>query len=215
VTGFPVVYERASAPSGGPRPGAKALMRWCLEHYTDATNLGIYNPRRVRGSSSAWSIHAEGRAIDVGFPVVEPGGDPDGGELADRLVEHATELGVQQVIWARRIWRNTRPGWRSYGGTSPHLDHIHAELTRAAGNDLIYNQVSRILAKEDPVNDHQIEEWFVSRLVQLYRYTGPNCRDATPGDINDWVRVLRARGYGQAAATLSQVEELLGSEVPR
>jgi len=42
-------------------------MAWCLANYPPGANLGIYNPRNVRGGG-ALSVHAEGRAIDVGYP---------------------------------------------------------------------------------------------------------------------------------------------------
>lgn len=133
---FPVVYDRAEPPTGGPRPGAIALMNWALGEYDTATNLGIYNPRRVRGGRS-WSVHASGRAIDIGFPYTV-GGTPQGHACAQLLVDHSAELGIQQVIYSKRIWRNTiaARGWRPYNGTSPHYEHVHAELTIAAGDRL-------------------------------------------------------------------------------
>ena len=139
---FPVVYDKATGATRGPAPGARALMTWCLSVTAPVgTNLGIYNVRAVRGSKTAWSVHAEGRAIDVGFPT-EPAGHAEGHRLAGLLVKHHEALGVQQVIWARQLWRNTIGEWRPYNGVSPHLDHVHAELTRAAAAGLTTELIS-------------------------------------------------------------------------
>ena len=38
----------------------------------------------------------------------------------------ARRLGIQYIIWNRRIWSTTTPGyWRAYTGASPHTDHVH------------------------------------------------------------------------------------------
>ena len=132
---FPVVYQPATKAASGPAPGAKVLMSWCLANYPPGTNLGIYNPRSVRGGS-ALSLHAEGRALDVGFPVQRPDGADTGWRLVDAMVDHHAALGVQCVIFARRIWSNTRPTWRPYAGAADHYDHVHIELTREAAAGL-------------------------------------------------------------------------------
>ncbi len=189
--GYPVVYEPAIGVSPGPTPGARALMEWALLQDPAAFSLGIYNGRRVRGGRS-WSLHAEGRAIDIGFPVHRPDGHPGGTALAQRLVDHHADLGVQQVIWAGRIWRNTRDasGWRRYSGTSSHHDHIHAELTRAASKTLTFDRI--VEATEQETDDMaltpaQEQILFIEGLEQKYRYTGPNCRAPSPRDVSDWV----------------------------
>lgn len=141
---FPVVYQPASRAASGPTPGAKALMAWCLANYPPGTNLGIYNPRNVRGGA-ALSLHAEGRAIDVGYPTMRPDGYPMGQLLAAHMAQHHAELGVQCVIFARRIWSNTRPAWRLYNGAADHYDHVHIELTREAAAGLTTDIIRQTL----------------------------------------------------------------------
>lgn len=51
--------------STGARPGTKRFMDWILFLYPEARNLGIYANRPVRGGQ-ARSVHATGRALDIG-----------------------------------------------------------------------------------------------------------------------------------------------------
>jgi hypothetical protein len=148
---FPVVYNRAVTPARGPQPGALALMAWALHTHPTGRNLGIFNPRRQRGRA-VLSIHAEGRAIDVGFPVQRPDGHPDGWRLSHQLVAHHRELGIQCVIFARRIWTNTRAGqgWRPYTGAADHFDHVHAELTVEAARRLTIDMIRAATAPPPP-----------------------------------------------------------------
>lgn len=92
---------------------------------------GCWNPRRIVGSSS-WSLHAEGRAIDVGVPVVAK---QHGWELSCELVAHRTVYGVQRVIWDGHIWSVEQiKGWRELHASTvnKHRDHIHVEQYWAA-----------------------------------------------------------------------------------
>lgn len=132
---FAVTYDPATFDAGKASSGARELMAYALAAYPTASNLGIYAPRDQRGSA-ALSVHAEGRAIDVGFPYAGAAGNPEGLALADVLVAHHEALGVQCVIYARRIWSTQRPTWRTYGGTDPHTGHVHIELTRQAAAGL-------------------------------------------------------------------------------
>lgn len=120
-------------------------MAWFLAAYADegGKNLGIYNCRTVRGGSTT-SLHGEGRACDFG---INPHGAAYGTLLADQLRLHSGELGIQCVIWNRRIWSGSYPdaGWRAYSGTNAHVDHIHLELTRAAARTLTAERVHAVL----------------------------------------------------------------------
>jgi hypothetical protein len=41
-------------------------------------------------------------------------------------------MGIQELIWNRRIWTSSQPGagWRAYTGPNPHTDHIHIGMNR-------------------------------------------------------------------------------------
>lgn len=121
-------YQGAKGCTGGPQPGARALMAWWLETYgpQGAVNTGIYNCRQVRGGGSH-SLHAEGRAGDLG---VRPHDAQYGHEVAQLLHDMSAEMGVQCIIWSGRIWSGSywAEGFRPYRGASPHYDHLHVEL---------------------------------------------------------------------------------------
>jgi peptidoglycan hydrolase-like protein with peptidoglycan-binding domain len=138
---FPA-WESATQCTSGPQPGTMALARWILENFGDegAYNLGIYNCRTVRGGSTT-SLHGEGRAFDAGFPV----GDPDGDELVKLLLKATGRLGIQAIIYERRIYSALSPKGRYYGGVNPHRDHLHIEQTRESAANLTYATVDRVL----------------------------------------------------------------------
>ena len=135
-------------------PGAIGLQRAILARFPAARNLGIYNPRDVCGNPwprirCALSTHAEGRAGDDGFPTVRPNGHPDGTRLAELLVGQADPLGVQEVIWAGKIWTALRPSWHAYKGRSDHFDHVHWTITRNAAATLTEAAAGIILDNGD------------------------------------------------------------------
>lgn len=86
------------------------------------SNLGCYNRRRIRGSRTAWSLHACGRAIDW-----RPSSHSRGRELADWIAWFA-EPDVQLIIFDGRQWGGRQgPGWRDYHGADDHAGHLHIE----------------------------------------------------------------------------------------
>lgn len=132
--------------SGSATPGARALMAWCLEQFPVATNGGIYVCRPVRGGTSL-SLHAVGRAGDVMFPLVAGNPNPNGLRLVQLLRPKAAQLGVQCLIWNRRIWSAKSPGvaGRPYNGVNPHHDHVHFELSPTAGLHLTKATVKAVM----------------------------------------------------------------------
>lgn len=122
----PARYDPPGATCrGGLTPAAVAL-RTAITRATGITDIGGYACRANTASPSRLSVHAVGRALDV---MVR--GDR-GDRLADALVRDAASLGVQLVIWRRRIWRSGSGGVRTYGGPNPHTDHIHVEVFASA-----------------------------------------------------------------------------------
>lgn len=138
-------YQSAGACTSGPQPGARALMSWFLGGYAakGGINLGIYNCRPVRGSTEP-SIHGEGRAADLG---INPHGAAWGWDVANTLKDRSGELGVQCLIYARKIWSGSYPdqGWRDYRGLADHFDHVHTELCWDAAYHLTTDKIRAAL----------------------------------------------------------------------
>jgi hypothetical protein len=132
--------------AGKAQDGAKALMSWHLGAYQakGAENHGIYNCREIRGSSRP-SVHSEGRAADLGVPDT---GEKWAQSLANFLVNYSKELGIQCVIYNRRIWSGAHPdsGWRQYGGVNPHTRHLHVELSWGAARSLTVEKIKRVVS---------------------------------------------------------------------
>jgi len=137
-------YVRATTDSRGPRPGAIGFLAWYLEQAphvarclgldparVNARSMGIYNYRPT--ASGNLSVHAEGRAVDIGHNVSREAHLVMTFLLA-ALAPHAAGLGIQYVIFSRAQTTAAGP-WRDYGPVppmSPHDDHAHVELTPTA-----------------------------------------------------------------------------------
>jgi hypothetical protein len=104
-------------------------------------------------SSTCWSTHASGRAIDVvvGGELNEP--TPEGVALGDRIVTSflaprdgvahhlARVTGVQQILWNDRCWIPSDVDVLSAAdmrrcGIANHDDHIHLTLSNAGADGL-------------------------------------------------------------------------------
>jgi hypothetical protein len=92
---------------------------------------GIYNPRNIAGTNTP-SLHAEGRALDIGLRVHDPSEKVIADRLFDIFVDLADQLGLQEIIWNPQIWSIARPSVHRYVGHDPHTGHIHVGFTRAA-----------------------------------------------------------------------------------
>jgi hypothetical protein len=134
MTTYKLDYQRATECTGGATLGTLALLEYLTDRWPGSWSKGIYNCRTVRGST-AFSIHAEGRALDLGVDEGTDEGFVVGEQVAAWLVKHAEQIGCQYFIWNRQSWRKSR-GWRPYHGTSPHRDHLHIELTREAADEI-------------------------------------------------------------------------------
>lgn len=137
---FPA-WVPARGCTGEASTGSKALMAWAMAEGLTDTNMGIYNCRAVRGDHDL-SMHAEGRAGDHGVKTIAKGN-----RLIQRLRPHAVQLGIQCMIFNRRIWSAKSPGktGRAYTGAAPHRDHAHIELTWAAAKRLTIATIKAVL----------------------------------------------------------------------
>jgi hypothetical protein len=123
----------------GARAGTKqfqALMVYLFQ----MRSLGIYANRSVRGSSSL-SVHATGRAADLG------GSDEKIIRAINFLVDFADDLGVEAVHdYGNRVkpgkfgaaWKCDRDGWKVYTAPtigSPGAKWVHYEISPAMADD--------------------------------------------------------------------------------
>lgn len=157
-------YAGAHSCTGKPTVGCKALMAWFLARYAKrgARNDGIYNCRDVRGSDEVYSVHAEGRAADLGHPV----GASWVGGLAEHLRDSSAELGIQCIISNRRIWSSKYPNvWRAYHGVDPHTGHIHVELTWPSARSLTVARIQSVL--EDDVTPAEVKQAVTDALADF------------------------------------------------
>jgi len=113
----------------GPQPAPRDLGRLLRVNFPQIRQTGIYNDRNIAGTSRK-SSHAEGRALDIHLNAKDPDQKALGDRLVQILIQRATSIGVDNVIWNRGIWSVTHPTNRRYHGVSPHTDHIHVEFTR-------------------------------------------------------------------------------------
>ena len=102
------------------------------------TNLGIYAYRPMRGSGNL-SVHATGRAVDLGY---KPSFQPRVSEICEWLADNYLTLGIEEIHqyswegseWGRgfRCCRDGKPGWKTWtadaNGGTPGGKWIHVEL---------------------------------------------------------------------------------------
>ncbi len=122
--------------------GTRIFRQWLYDNWEQTSTIGGYSCRPIANSSSM-SVHATGRALDIMLPrdtsqSYNNSADNDLGDpIANWLLEHAEEVGIQLIIWDNMIWSSGRaPGerLRVYTNDNKHVDHIHMELNpEAAG----------------------------------------------------------------------------------
>jgi hypothetical protein len=152
--------------AGGVKPGTRILQDWICDESPWAASfydLGTYVCRTIAGSSKL-SSHASGRAGDSGCKV-DPAPNPAGTALANWLVANAPILGVQECIWNRRRWDN-QSGWDSYGGVSPHLDHVHWSLNTSGGTYLTRERILSVAPSEDDEMNDADRQWIAAQFDQ-------------------------------------------------
>ncbi len=115
-------------------PGTRDLNSFLLRRYAFLRAGGTYCCRQnsARTTVPMLSVHATGRAIDLMVPMA--GGDADntlGDAVANWLVENATFIGIQRVVWDRAYWNGERGFGLLSSASLPHTDHLHIELSQA------------------------------------------------------------------------------------
>jgi len=189
----------------GPLPGATALQAAALQRWavSGATSLGIFNCRRV-GGGLAWSVHAEGRAGDIGIrrELVALGD-----QLLAALRGHNWELGLQRIIFRRRIYDASRPTGAPFSDDGAHDEHLHWEQTWDAALHLSQAQANLLLAPSAEDEDD-------ARMDLIVRWGGlwvvaQDLSSKTPLASTADVNALQASGkYRLTALTPAQMVKI-------
>ncbi|WP_194836759.1 glucosaminidase domain-containing protein [Nocardia sp. XZ_19_369] len=111
----------------GEQPGARAMAdQW---KRLTGRKAGTFNCRSTTFGTP--SLHGEGRAIDLYANAADPAQRAQVNAYLAWLQANAVELQVAYIIWNRRQWgwQFRAKGWRPYGGSNPHTDHIHVDLS--------------------------------------------------------------------------------------
>jgi hypothetical protein len=140
-----VVREPAGLPRqrlgpDGLTPRAE-VVRVSLERSFGRLSLGGFAPGGVSSGHMKGSAHYDGRAIDVFVRPVSAATNRKGWAVASYLVAHAASLGIEHVIFDKRIWTagsGSERGWREYyppesSGSRvilEHRDHVHVDVVR-------------------------------------------------------------------------------------
>ena len=133
--GFRPYESVGTVCTGFARPGTKNLLTAANDLWDYSMSFGIYNCR-LSTAGSQLSMHAEGRAADIGFPVIAGEPHPTAYDLFGVLRTNAWELGIQYIIFDRRSYSKAYPWGKPYLGPNPHIDHLHVEQTREAAGSL-------------------------------------------------------------------------------
>lgn len=120
-------------------PGTLEFAAFLRRRFSQIRGAGGFDCcRQNTGNTAYLSVHSIGRAIDLSIPLLNGDANNTAGDaVANWLVEHAQEIGVQIVIWDRSSWRAERAAGdklRPYTGPIPHTDHIHMELSLDGAN---------------------------------------------------------------------------------
>lgn len=129
-------WDEGAHCAGSLMPGAAELGERLQAMFPEIAHVGGYDCRPNTAFPNELSVHGTGRALDLAIPMRDGEADNARGDpVANWLVEHSAELGVQLIIWDRTIWLGNQPRLpkeRPYTGPDPHVDHIHVELTEEA-----------------------------------------------------------------------------------
>jgi hypothetical protein len=144
-------YVGAVPPcSGKAQKGTSYVQAALLDRFDKSFDYGIYNCRPLTTDASTPSIHSDGRAGDLGFPVTNGQPHAQGFAAVEVLRANAWELGLMGIIWNRTRYDWRTPWGRKYTGPSPHIDHIHYEQEPGVAANLSLDRAYYLIGDEMP-----------------------------------------------------------------
>jgi hypothetical protein len=155
-------YQAQTSCSPSAKPGVADFANRLLRANPTSRSLGIVRACSAGGRSE----HKEGRAFDWGVSAHSAADRARVARLMRWLLKKdrfgnryamARRLGIQYMIWNRRIWGSyaAGSGWRRYTGASPHTDHVHFSFTWAGARkrtSFWTGKVGRVNAAPPPVS---------------------------------------------------------------
>lgn len=129
--------------------------------------------------SGGRSDHAEGRGIDVYLSAFKPDEKALGDGLFEMFLNNSRPLGVDHVIWNRRIWSQDKGGPRAYtnAANGPHTDHVHVSFTRP-GSQVQPALLARLIP--DLRRKLDLDNWNSVRRIEGFENLDPE--DISPYD---------------------------------
>ncbi len=136
-------YTGYDYTSKGRREGTTKLINWIIFlNKGKFRNLGSWTVRDMRGKPGKQSVHATGRAFDLGFKNYE-----DAVALCNFLTRHWEAFGIEAIIDYYpapfgRGWRCDRLRWIDYRkrtvAGAPRGKWIHVEISNEVADDAAY-----------------------------------------------------------------------------
>ena len=125
----PPAWNNGKNCPGALLAGTKALGDHLKAHFAKVTSVTGYSCRQNTSISTQTSMHGTGRAIDVMIAMIGDKADSASGDpIANWLVLHAEEIGIQYVVWNHTSWSSALHEPSDYTGNEPRVDHLHIEL---------------------------------------------------------------------------------------
>jgi hypothetical protein len=139
----PYQYDYAHRCGKHPQKGTLALQSW-LEQHARGVSWGIMRCEKL--SSSSYSLHSEGRALDWHLDVHDTADRHEAKRLINLFLAYdkagnnhalARRMGIQELIWNCRAWWAGDGGMHEYSAcannkhvddTTAHRNHIHIGL---------------------------------------------------------------------------------------
>jgi hypothetical protein len=147
-----MALNRYDAPTGAYSsripPGMAAFRKVVSEHFGYTRSEIVRDASRCRQTRSE---HCECGACDFFTTDLLKGR-----LLFDWLGKHADALGVQSIIFNRRVRGFGNPAERHYTGPSPHTDHVHAGLNRWARQYLTETDIRALLPGQPPPQEDDL-----------------------------------------------------------
>jgi len=143
--------DLARGCTSGPTHGAVDLANTLLHRWAPfgATSLGIFNCRYITGTAT-WSVHAEGRAFDLGIPASSR---PELGDAVLRELLRAPDQLLQRVLWWGQIYDRETPEGRPITRGDRHETHLHIEIPWSVADGLTGEQIAALLWESDRERD--------------------------------------------------------------